>query len=179
MSILRVNICLNKHGPGTNTVVTKHVYRPRETDIKWEWDAYLPLKELKLRQAVQGPLRRRWTFWIMPSLSLVQQCALPKNWPFFRSRTSDNTAQCPTMETLFLGSMLMIIIVTNHAWEPVSQDLYPWSHSNSMSIPEMLPGTHSPWLIISGCMPWEMVWWNFYNIEVFFLSIFSSKLKSI
>ena len=83
------------------------------------------MKELKLRQAVQGPLRRRWTFWIMPSLSLVQQCALPKNWPFFRSRTSDNTAQCPTMETLFLGSMLMIIIVTNLAKEPVfSATLY-------------------------------------------------------
>ena len=29
------------------------------------------------------------------------------------------------METLFLGCVLMIIIVTNLAWEPVSQDLYP------------------------------------------------------
>ena len=29
------------------------------------------------------------------------------------------------MEMLFLGSMLIIIIVTNFAWEPVSQDLYP------------------------------------------------------
>ena len=29
------------------------------------------------------------------------------------------------MEMLFLGSILMIIIVTNLAWEPVSQDLYP------------------------------------------------------
>ena len=38
----------------------------------------------------------------MPSLSLVQQCALPKNWPFFRSRTNDNTAQCPTHGNAFL-----------------------------------------------------------------------------
>ena len=29
------------------------------------------------------------------------------------------------MEMLFLGSMLMIIIVTNYTWEPVSQDLVP------------------------------------------------------
>ena len=29
------------------------------------------------------------------------------------------------MEMLFLGSMLMFIIVTNLAWEPVPQDLYP------------------------------------------------------
>ena len=30
----------------------------------------------------------------------------------------------------------MIIIVTNHAWGPVSQDSYPWLHSNSISRPE-------------------------------------------
>ena len=29
------------------------------------------------------------------------------------------------MKMLFLGSKLMIIIVTNLAWEPVSQDWYP------------------------------------------------------
>ena len=29
------------------------------------------------------------------------------------------------MEMLFLGSMLIIIIIKNLAWEPVSQDLYP------------------------------------------------------
>ena len=29
------------------------------------------------------------------------------------------------MEMLFLDSMLMIIIVTDLGWEPVSQDLYP------------------------------------------------------
>ena len=52
------------------------------------------------------------------------------------------------METLFLGSMLMIIIVTNLAWEPVSQDLYPRLHSNSIPCPETLPRTLSPWLIL-------------------------------
>ena len=30
----------------------------------------------------------------------------------------------------------MIIIVTNLAWEPVSQDVYPWLHSNSIRCPE-------------------------------------------
>ena len=29
------------------------------------------------------------------------------------------------MEMLFLGSILIIIIVTNLAWESLSQDLYP------------------------------------------------------
>ena len=53
------------------------------------------VKELKLRQAVQGPLRRR-TFSLKLSLDLVQQCVLPKNWPFFRSGTNDHTPQCLT-----------------------------------------------------------------------------------
>ena len=48
------------------------------------------------------------------------------------------------MEMLFLGSMLMIIIVTDLAWEPVSQDLYPWLHSNSVSCLEALQGTLLP-----------------------------------
>ena len=52
------------------------------------------------------------------------------------------------MEMLSLGSMLMIIIVTNFAWEPVSQDSYPWLHSNSISHPGKVPRTCSPWLIL-------------------------------
>ena len=52
------------------------------------------------------------------------------------------------MEMLFLGSMVMIITVTNLAWEPISQDLYPWLHSNSISCIETLSGTCSPWLIL-------------------------------
>ena len=51
-------------------------------------------------------------------------------------------------EILFLGSMLMIIIVTNLAWEPVCQDLCLWLHCNSISGPETLSGTCSPWLIL-------------------------------
>ena len=47
-----------------------------------------------------------------------------------------------------LGSMLMIIIVTNLAWEPVCQDLCLWLHCNSISGPETLSGTCSPWLIL-------------------------------
>ena len=52
------------------------------------------------------------------------------------------------MEMLFWGSMLMIVIVTNLAWEPIPQDLYPWLHSNSISCPETLSGTCFPWLIL-------------------------------
>ena len=105
------------------------------------------VKQFKLPQAVQGPLRRRWTF----SHTFFKPCAtciLPKNWPFFRSRTNDHTAPCLTVEMLCLGYVLMIIIVTNLAWEPVSQDLYPWLHSNSISTPEMLPRKCSPRLIL-------------------------------
>ena len=35
----------------------------------------------------------------------------------------------------------MIIIITNLAWEPVSQDLYTLLHNNRVSCPETLPGT--------------------------------------
>ena len=45
------------------------------------------------------------------------------------------------MGMFYLGSMLMIIIVTNLAWEPVSQQ-------HCISPRGMLPGTHSPWLIL-------------------------------
>ena len=148
MSILRVNICLNKHGPGTNTVVTKHAYRPRETDIKWGWDACLPLKELKLRQAVQGPLRRRWMFSLMLFLSLVQQLSCPRTGLSLGPELRTTQHNILLMEMLFLGSMLMIIIVTNLSWEPVPQDLYPWLHSNNISRPEKVPGNSSPWLIL-------------------------------
>ena len=41
-----------------------------------------------------------------------------------------------------------LIIVTNLNWEPVSQDSYPWSHSNSVSCPERLPRTSSPSIIL-------------------------------
>ena len=73
----------------------------------------------------------------MLSLSLVQQCISPKNWPFLRSGTNDHTVQCLT-EMLFLDSTLMIIIVTNLAWEPISQDLYPWLHSSNIILPRDL-----------------------------------------
>ena len=60
------------------------------------------MKELKLRQAVQGPVKRRQTFSFMLSLSLVQQCILPENWPFLRSRTNDYTVWCYTHGNAFL-----------------------------------------------------------------------------
>ena len=76
------------------------------------------------------------------------------------------------VEMLFLSSVLMIIIVTGLAQEAVSQDSYPWA----------IAQYRSPWLIlcqiISGCMPWERLSWNCYNLEVFFLSILSSPLRN-
>ena len=60
------------------------------------------MKELKLKQTVQGPIKRKQTFSLMLSLSLVQQCLLPENRPFFRSRTNDYTAQCLTHWKAFL-----------------------------------------------------------------------------
>ena len=44
------------------------------------------------------------------------------------------------MEMLFLSSMVIIIIVTNLAWEPVSQDQSPWLHSNSGILPRDVVG---------------------------------------
>ena len=38
----------------------------------------------------------------MLSLSLVQQYILPENWPFFRSRTNDHTAECLSHGNAFL-----------------------------------------------------------------------------
>ena len=80
-------------------------------------------------------MKRKQTFSLMLSLSLVQQCILPENWPFFRSRTNTQH-NVLLMEMLYLGSMLIIIIVANLAWELVSHDLYHWLHSNSISCPE-------------------------------------------
>ena len=51
------------------------------------------------------------------------------------------------MEMLFLDSMLRIIIVAHLAWEPISQDLSPWLHSNGISWSETLLRTCSPWLV--------------------------------
>ena len=60
------------------------------------------MKEFKLRQAVQGPIKKRQTFLLLLSLSLLQQNILPENWPFFRSRTNDYIVQCLTHENAFL-----------------------------------------------------------------------------
>ena len=60
------------------------------------------MKELKLTQTVQVPIKRKQTFSLMLSLSLVQQRILPENWHFFSSRTNDYTAQCLTHGNAFL-----------------------------------------------------------------------------
>ena len=87
------------------------------------------VEQFKLPQAVQGPLRRRWTL----------SHTLPKNWPFFRSRTNDHTAQCLTPGNAFLRLCVNDYNCNKSCWETVSQDLYPWLHSNSISTQRCCP----------------------------------------
>ena len=82
------------------------------------------MRELKLTQAVQSPVRRRQTFSLMLSLSLVQHVSCLRTGLSLGGELMTTQHNALLMEMLFLGSML-IIIVTNLAWEPVSQDLYP------------------------------------------------------
>ena len=105
------------------------------------------MRELKLTQAVQSPVRRRQTFSLMLSLSLVQHVSCLRTGLSLGGELMTTQHNALLMEMLFLGSML-IIIVTNLAWEPVSQDLYPWWHSNSIYCPERLSGPCCPWLIL-------------------------------
>ena len=70
-------------------------------------------------------------FWYCNKVSHLR-LGLPLSWELMV------THHVLLMNMLFLGSMLMIIIVTNLAWEPVSQDLYPWLHSSSIILPRDL-----------------------------------------
>ena len=70
----------------------------------------------------------------MPSLSLVQQCILPENWPFFRSKTNDYTAQCLTHGNAFLR-------------------LYVNDYNCNKSCPETLSGTCSPCNLVPKLSP--------------------------
>ena len=96
------------------------------------------MKELKLKQTVQGPIKRKQTFSLMFSLRLVQQYTWPENWPFFRSKTNDYTAQCLTHENAFLR-------------------LYVNDYNCNKSCPEMLSGICSPWLILCQSYLWIYV----------------------
>jgi len=77
----------------------------------------------------------------------------------------------------------MIIIVKNPAWEPVSQTCTPDYTATVYPAQRPGPGPILPGSscakVISGCMTWERGWWNSYNLEVFFLSVLSSQLRSI
>ena len=94
-----------------------------------------PWRELRLRQEVQG-LKEEVTILTHAFLKPYAQCILPKNCLSLGPELMTTQHNALLMEMLFLGSMLMILIVTNVAWEPVSQDLSPWLHSNSISHPE-------------------------------------------
>ena len=81
------------------------------------------------------------------------------------------------MEMLLLGSMLIIIIVTNLAWEPVSQDLYQITQQQYISPRDIVWKLFSlanlvPKLSQDVCL--GKVSGGTYNLEVSFLSILSS-----
>ena len=59
----------------------------------------------------------------MLSLSPVQQCILRKTDLSLGPELMITQQNVLVMEMLFLGSILMIIIATNLAWETISQDL--------------------------------------------------------
>ena len=101
------------------------------------------VKEFKLPQAVQGPLRRRWSFSLILSLSLVQECILPKNWPFFRSRTNDHTAQCLTHGNPFLRLCVNDYNCNKSCLGTSFSRLVPLITQQQY----ILPRTRSPWLI--------------------------------
>ena len=106
------------------------------------------MKELKLTQTVQVPIKRKQTFSLMLSLSLVQQRILPENWHFFSSRTNDYTAQCLTHGNAFLRLYVNDYNCNKSCLGTCFSRLIPRLHSNSISHPEMLSGTCYLWLIL-------------------------------
>ena len=72
----------------------------------------------------------------MLSLSLVHNVSCPRTSLASGPELMTTQHNVLLIEMLFLGSMLMILIVTNLAWECVSQDLSLRLHSNSISHPE-------------------------------------------
>ena len=72
------------------------------------------------------------------------------------------------MGMVFFVCMLMIIIVANLAWDPAFS--YPLlTQQQYISPRDILPGTHSPWLILDWCYlgmypVGEGFWQNFYNL---------------
>ena len=84
------------------------------------------MKESKLKQTgVQGPIKKKQTLLLMLSLSPVQQCILRKTDLSLGPELMITQHKVLLIKMLFLGSMLMIIIVTNLAWELLSQYLHP------------------------------------------------------
>ena len=95
---------------------------------------------------VMGPDAMIFVFWMLsfkPTFSL-------SSFTFFKRlfSSSNYTTQCLTHGNAFLRLYVNDYNCNNLAWELVSQDLYPWLHSNSISCPETLSGTCFPWLIL-------------------------------
>ena len=105
-------------GDGQGSLVCCSPWGWKELDMT-EWVKWTELNWTELGENVSYP---RTGLSLVPELMMTQHNVL-------------------LMEMLFLGSILMIIIVTNLVWESVSQDSYPLLHKNSVSCPETLPGT--------------------------------------
>ena len=73
----------------------------------------------------------------MLSLSLVHNVSCPRTGLASGPELMTTQHNVLLIGMPFLGSMLMILIVTNLAWERVSQDSSFWLHSNSISHPEI------------------------------------------
>ena len=74
-----------------------------------------------MRKLSLQPFKEELNILTRAFLKPVPQSILPKNG--LSLGWEQITTQHNVLEMLFLDSVLMIVIVTNHAWEPVSQDL--------------------------------------------------------
>ena len=82
------------------------------------------MKELKLKGA-QSPLKQEVNIFCscFPE-TLCNNVSYPRTGISLGPELMITQPNVLLTEMLFLGSMLTIIIVTNFAWEPVSQDLH-------------------------------------------------------
>ena len=72
----------------------------------------------------------------------------PENWPFFKSERNDHTAQCLAHGNTFLRFYVNDYNCNKSCLGTCFSRLIPRLHSNSVSSPETLPWTRSPWLIL-------------------------------
>ena len=120
-----------------------------------------------------GTFQEEVNILLMLSLSRVQQCILPENWPFFRSGVDNyRVRQCLTNGNAFLRLCVNDYNCSTSCMETHISRLVPlipqqwyilvWDVAqNPFSLASL-------GLVISGCLPWGRVGWSSYDLEVFF-----------